>query len=378
MVKNRDFIMIKQIGRSMLEMLTILGIVAILTVATLVIFTISMDKQRANDLADGAQRRALVVSEQINFYGRQPSLKAFTDDALAGGTFGKDVVLMEGQFGIPVFGVRSRICQNLINMIGQGTVLRFLSLPETPEEPISKCEAEVGDYLIVFDNDARGMALNSTGSDEEEPTEPQEVPFVCDSPAILIFNCNGTTSKCCPDNGNSCLQPTNCCVTVSDCTGSGKACIDDECRCPDGWFQNKNGNCTDCSNYASKEPVSEESCLNCINFGYQRKMERQNGKDLCVLVDYTCPEGSVRGYSGTDIICRSCSEPQSFTPISVEDCTNDCPNRELFGNTCALKCQSGLFRGSDKECYQCSDLKDRKSTRLNSSHIATSRMPSSA
>ena len=337
-------------GKSMMELLLVMGVTAILSVVGVIIVNISMDKQRANVLAEGGQRRALVVMEQVNFYNIEPNLNEFTDNDTSGGTFGKKVVWWENEFGISVYNVRKRICQNLLNMIGVYTSLQYLTPIDNPEEPISEC-APMGDYFLFYNNE-----MKSTGETEEAEGgsgSGGDEPEHCDSEYVVIVNCNGTSTNCCPDNGHQCIQPklSDCCENADECTGLYKACINEQCRCPDGYFQNKNGNCTHCSNGGQKEPVSKESCENCKNWGYNRWV---NNKGLCQF-DGNCPEGSIHGYVGTDHLCLTCEEGRAFVPDNPAECTN-CPGYSMIGNTCSPPCPTGTFRdGNSKSCIDCLD-----------------------
>ena len=107
-----------------------LAIMGILAIAGIWMYNSAMDKLKANTLINEAQKRAVVVAGQIGFQGRtNPTLGEFTDNTFAGGTFSTNVVTdgLYQQFGIQVSGVPKRVCQNILNTIGDGSSIKCIS-----------------------------------------------------------------------------------------------------------------------------------------------------------------------------------------------------------------------------------------------------------
>jgi len=145
-------------GRSLVEMLGVLAIIGVLSVGGIAGFKNAMEKNRANTIISEAQKRAVVVSGQIGFNNGTPSLVDFSAyNAISGGTFG-DVVTtgLTGQFGIPVSGVSQKVCQNILNTIGNNTAIRRLSSLSTPRTPMNNCEDE-NSFLIIYNNNLQGV-----------------------------------------------------------------------------------------------------------------------------------------------------------------------------------------------------------------------------
>ena len=62
--------------------------------------------------------------------------------------------------------------------------------------------------------------------------------------------------------GNIC-KPRKTCSIDADC-GQYRYCVDGICGCPEGYFQNKNGNCTLCTDNTAKEKETfDEECAKC-------------------------------------------------------------------------------------------------------------------
>ena len=62
--------------------------------------------------------------------------------------------------------------------------------------------------------------------------------------------------------GNICKPKVPC--TINDDCGQYRFCVDGTCGCPEGYFQNKNGNCTDCGpDGPNGKETFDEECAKC-------------------------------------------------------------------------------------------------------------------
>ena len=100
-----------------------------------------------------------------------------------------------------------------------------------------------------------------------------------------------------------------------------------EPNCPDGWFQNANGNCTHCGNAAGKA-TTEAQCNLCQTSAFNRGMK--SGK--CNLLEV--PSGYFKDNGG---VYRSCSDPQSYKPNPTSECNKCGALREMVNGYCVLK-----------------------------------------
>ena len=213
-------------GRSLTEMMGTLAIMGILAIAGTWMYNTAMDKLKANTLVNEAQKRAVVVAGQIGFQGRtNPTLGEFTDNTFAGGTFSTNVIT-EGlyqQFGIQVSGVPKRVCQNILNSIGEGSPIRRLTAMGTPTAPMANC-AETNTFLMIYNND-----MSSSGNDPEYVSGACGCQTVCG--VCAIQNGQEVCSGECPTNSNQCTKNSDCagecvgCVIPSgQSTGTCQAC----------------------------------------------------------------------------------------------------------------------------------------------------------
>ena len=210
----------------MVEMLGTLAIMGILSLAGIWAYNAGMDSLRANTLINEAQKRAVVVAGQINMQGRtNPSLAEFTDNTFGGGTFGTEVVTtgLYQQFGVQVSNVSKRVCQNILNAIGDTTPIRRLAAPGNPTTAITSC-TDTNTFLMVYNNN-----MSSSGSDTTYASEACGCQTVCGQCIV-----DGAQTRCvseCPVSPTQCTQNSQC---TGDCVG---------CVIPEGETQ---GTCQAC------------------------------------------------------------------------------------------------------------------------------------
>lgn len=203
--------MTNEVGRSMVETLGILAIMGVLSITGIWAYGVAMDKSRANNLIQEAQKRAVIVAGQIGFNNQTPSLAEFSPpNPTAGGTFG-DVKTtgLTKQFGIQVSNVSKSICQNILNTIGDKTPIRRLSYETTPTTPITSCD-EDNSFLFIYNNDMQGV-----GSDTEYAIDDSSCKSVCgvfnpDTHLCDESDCNVPENEC--ETDNQCNQENECMV----------------------------------------------------------------------------------------------------------------------------------------------------------------------
>ncbi|MGN0919749.1 MAG: discoidin domain-containing protein [Alphaproteobacteria bacterium] len=219
-----------QSGRSMVEMLGVLAIMGVLSVGGVAMYTTAMNKHRANELLNEAQKRASVVVPQILLMeNSHPSLNEFINNNLGYGTFDTTVYtqadnLPNGQFGLKVSDVSKAVCQNILNTIGENTVIRRLSTPEAPRKALTSC-ADTNTFLMVYNND---MSTNTVAEEFDYDNCPES-----------FYQCSTTHS--CVASENDC--PSVCAVDEELSSG---------CFCPERRDRTGDvcGDCIDIENYA--------------------------------------------------------------------------------------------------------------------------------
>ena len=99
--------------------------------------------------------------------------------------------------------------------------------------------------------------------------------------------------------------------------------------CPAGWFQNANGNCTDCANSSGKATTTAQ-CNLCLTTAFKREL-RTDGK--CYLINPPT-SGYFIDSSG---VYRSCSDPNPYKPNSTSECSNCGTLRTMVSGKCVLQ-----------------------------------------
>ena len=113
-------------GRSLTEMLGMLAIIGILSVAGVAMYNSAMNKHRANELIYEAQKRATTVAMQITAGRDTLSIGEFTNPT--GYVFDVEKNPNNAnQFNITLDAVPSDICTQMKTVVGDSTVLRVIS-----------------------------------------------------------------------------------------------------------------------------------------------------------------------------------------------------------------------------------------------------------
>ncbi|MBR6411993.1 MAG: hypothetical protein IKS41_02385 [Alphaproteobacteria bacterium] len=132
---------------------------------------------------------------------------------------------------------------------------------------------------------------------------------------------------------------SECINSCPDRRYDGTYCVP---KCPDGYFQNANGNCTDCGLKAGKA-TSQANCEVCGNWNSTFTRTYSGGK--CSLP--TCPGGTFQCDTTIDTtVCRLCSDSGEYT--STTDYCSACnkqdgegnylyKQRKMVGNKCVLQ-----------------------------------------
>ena len=207
-----------EFGRTLVEILGVLAVMGILSIVGFWAYGIAMDKNRANNLIQEVQKRAVVVAGQIGFQGHEPSLAEFSPpNPTSGGTF--EDVTTEGlykQFGIQVSGVTKSVCENILRTIGETTPIRRLSLEITPRTPLTTCN-DTNAFLFIYNED-----MNA--DDKVEP------PTICRT----VNDCKTSCATCeIPEDEevgictNECEEPVKLCEADTDCNTENECMVCD-------------------------------------------------------------------------------------------------------------------------------------------------------
>lgn len=111
-------------GRSMVEMLGVLAVMGVLSVGGVAMYTSAMNKHRANELLNEANKRAAIVAMQITSGRTIPSIAEFDNT-----TFSEtvDYTPATKRFSFTLSGIDTAVCQQMKNMVGDKTQIRKIN-----------------------------------------------------------------------------------------------------------------------------------------------------------------------------------------------------------------------------------------------------------
>ncbi len=398
-----------ELGRSMVEMLGVLALVGVLSVAAVAGYSYAITKWKANETLSEIGQRAMEESLFLMKPSTNPVLGMQLPETDFGPTsslgyavsaFISDV--NEDYFEIVLQNVPGAVCQQLIRddeisigiFVGETLASGEPSLCGT-EETTPEMSFVFRADLSRFDNcskkgyfDLTDLSCHCSGNTYID-SETNE----CLCPAGHVWSEDEKTcvESLCPENQYETV--TNGCVPCSDQTpykvsGAGatlcvSVCGEDNKMLYQGLCMDKNrckwgeevinhgGGCYPCTNktlYIPYDSFAESMCKAC---------KQTTGKDhhmtslgVCVQTDDCIKGTSVRCQSSTggDGGCCSCTGNNDLViggngvvgPVEkeyCEACLNSAgqKNRKVEGIYCVkIVCDEGEFKGSDGKCYPCS------------------------
>ena len=271
-------------GRSMVEMLGTLAIIGVLTIGGIAGYTYAMNRHRANEILDGASKRAIVVTTQMTL-GAPINLDEFrADNDVAGGTFTGDVEQFAdaGQFGLKINGVKKPVCENLVKSAGEKNALQSVAKEgqgenaEVADIGTDGCEEE-NNLVLVFNNTASsnngGGAGGNQGGNEGGNEDGGNTP-----------DKHETAAEC--DGGTYTEAYCECFTTVSEYPGSSPSMARDVC----GW-----------------EKSQYDSCITAGRSKTRCECEEKHGPEICDCLD-----------SGKSQTCCDCLDPTGPSDSAAE------------------------------------------------------------
>ena len=227
----------QETGRSMVEMLGVLAIMGVISAGGLYGFNTAMDKHRANELINEAQKRAAIVAMQIAT-GKQPSesepdqslFEEFTDLASHEFKVGKK---SDKQFNMKISGVSEEVCEEMQKMSG-GTIVDF-----SPETCATGNENTVE---LVFNNDLSPIKGTSGGSEGSDSGEESVTPVT----GCTVGSTTGLGGPTGQYDGTDACKCLNIHEVYTD-----NGCEDISTNCPSG--TTKSGNDCICNKYDTNQ-----------------------------------------------------------------------------------------------------------------------------
>lgn len=393
----------KESGRSLTEMLGVLAIVGVLSIASIFGFQYAMNKYRANNTIAELTQRALIVSIQMIQKAPVLQMDELGNTTYLGyGVVAKRVPDNTALFNLEVTGIQVDTCEQILKSDWEYPIM-IKANNITYAGNASICEPDdQKDATMIFqfhqdldetakpegycksNDDCNGCDVcqenmcvsQCTGTDrcardydvgvELCCPKDRRVGDYCCSDIVNGMCCN-SNSYCCPAYKPLKGKDGNCytCDTADqvDVTGVLSHCsvcpnrelVSNMCRlkCPsDTPLRDKSGACHACNEVASvfvRDVIG--NCKVCSN--------RVLNGDYDFYCSLPCGQGLFKGKPLTDRngACHACDE-NAVIRISApkyEDC-NICPNRELSWSYCILPCPKETpLKGTDNKCYACDD-----------------------
>ena len=197
---------ILQFGRSMIEMLGVLAIIAVLSIGGLLGYRRAVNNHQANTILDDANRLAFVILESSQAFQTDDFMEEdFIDSVPYTGTYNLDAFMAAGgQFGIVVTKVPKGVCEALINKASIEYKVRVM--PGSEERYSVSQMSNVGTIYDSFHKDICGA----------------------ENDIVLYF---GDTSAQCnkPDEGEDYTK----CLSNADCCGGEFCAFENPVNCTD-------------------------------------------------------------------------------------------------------------------------------------------------
>lgn len=314
-----------QSGRSMVEMLGVLAVIGLLSIAGLYGYRHAMDKHKANEVINEANKRAVMAAAQIAALGDNATDEdlnsAYDDDYVAGRddseiSTGTPSARRDGsnlrvirypntdrkEFAVVIPEMEKDVCRTILNSLGAGSPIQ--ALVDSKGYEITNCNnADLKDVEMVY-------------KDDLSPTE------------------NNQTHYSDSDTGNGSTDTGSGGSGSSNNSDSGSQTGDDDFEddsdvCPRGTKVYGEGNCIHCKKY--------DDC-GCREIGM---LSDGAGKCMCADENATACDGNKSttcqgSYYIKDDLCHFCG-------IGVSECQSESE---------ATSCLSGFFL-ENGSCYAC-------------------------
>lgn len=302
-----------EFGRSMVEMLGVLAITGILSVAGISFFSRAIDKNHANTIINEAQKRAVVIASQINMLGITPSIAEFTNNNFGYAKF--DTIIYgengitswtnkgtspDNKFILSITNVNRAICNQIKNIAGG--IIQSVSPSTCSTSNIMK---------LVYNNDLSNENKNScvpecTGD------------LICQNGMCL-----------CPEN----REPNTAYTRWDRCCGINEVLKDNRCI-PIQSGCTSNDSCTRGSEFCSIEITDNIVRGTCLPIGEISEVD-YNGKNLIYNTTSMSWQSAKNWCSANNKKLVTLEDMECYTRAEYSNnCSNYFKNnfKSIFGN----------------------------------------------
>ncbi len=148
-----------QSGRSLIEMLGVLAVMGVLSVAGLFGYSLAMRKHRANEIFRELEFRANQVAARILLGARAEDVSLPDEAFLSAGSFTFEAIANQAnnkQFKVIIKGtIEDELCSHMYSLIGSNTVIRAMGQRNSNYTSINDCvgQKDREELAFVFNND---------------------------------------------------------------------------------------------------------------------------------------------------------------------------------------------------------------------------------
>ena len=204
-------------GRSMVEMMGVLAVMGVLSVGGVAMYTSAMNKYKANELLNEANKRAVVVATQFAQGRETASLAEFSGhSSVVGGTFDDNTEITlnkKDQFSITIQNVSEHVCQYMKNALANEAIIRGF-------KP-SYCSKNENSVILKYN---KNLDVNDNTCSSSYSGEDCEI--VCNSHGVISNNiclCDiGYIGNNCETLGETACETNEDCTNITLSSYAGK------------------------------------------------------------------------------------------------------------------------------------------------------------
>lgn len=287
----------------MTEMLGVLAIIGILSLAALLGYSYATAKNQANTILNDI--KLMIVVLDVSDFLNSPTQSVTPEELSIDTTFADTYLIkkeVKNNITIIASSLRKQTCEILIH-----------------EKP-----------TYVED-----IIANPTTSQDCEDNDFNDVYFYINQNFVSVDD-SGKPTLC--DGTNSCTGCQSCidgrCMDIDENCSGNQICEQGICACPSNQFQDSTGKCHDCNEVISvlvdKSDANVQRVLNCPKMTYSKR-------------------------TGTAAHCNVSAQTLALWD-SAETCSK-CDNRSLASEVnCSLECPAGQFRDNSGNCHSCDEV----------------------
>lgn len=352
----------QETGRSMIEMLSVIALIGVLSIGGIAGYKMAMNKYKTNELLNQSNKfvELCTIKKQQN-----PAINVDCSGIIS--ELGKNILpdtwsfssdANSKTFSLTIPSVEKAVCQNMSQSGWSRLLSMHISTPEGEKitESGKNCPINGTISLTFADNPSTYIGSNTEDekpSTSDEPDEPcSGIQIWYEGECVDPSSCPTNTFR---DSGGSCIpcsDPNSYttsnfhCNTCSERIMDWNGCSLRTKKCEKNEFYDFLSGCISCGSPEYSTSTTKSECDKC---GDKRGFDTNHG-DYCYLKN-NCPSGMFDTFSQG---CQNCTDSNSY-PAAEEECNKCGDNRLQSYGECALKekCPSGFISTLWSGCIDC-------------------------